>query len=236
MRRNCKDCGGTGYIVEEKGGQLFARPCGCRKPERATALVGQADIPQRYRERYVFDTFQPAKESNQEDALLIARRYAEEYPAFGEGPSGLLFMGPCGVGKTHLAVAILQEVLLKKGMPALFVDLNDLYREIRSTYGKPNADETEYDILTPLVQAPLLLIDELGCVATPWAQDTLHYLVSQRYNEQRPTLLTSNYLDQPDRSNEVSLEDRIGTRTRSRLHEMCRTVLISGPDHRRCRT
>jgi DNA replication protein DnaC len=56
--------------------------------------------------------------------------------------------------------------------------------------------------------------------------------VSQRYNEQRPTLLTSNYLDTAPRG-EVALEERIGTRTRSRLQEMCRTVHLDGPDHRR---
>ena len=101
------------------------------------------------------------------------------------------------MGKTHLAVSILQQVVVQKALPALFVDLNDLYREIRATYGRYGAEETEYDILAPLREAPLLLIDELGCVASPWAQDTLHYLVSQRYNEQRPTLLTTNYLDAP---------------------------------------
>jgi len=227
----CKVCGGGGFVAEEREGRLFARPCACRVPERTTTLVSRAEIPQRYQGRYVFETFRPAHPT-QEEALALCQRYTEEYPAFGEGPNGLLFMGPCGVGKTHLAVAILQQVVIRKGMPALFVDLNDLYREIRSTYGRADSAETEYDILSPLVEAPLLLIDELGCVATPWAQDTLHYLVSQRYNEQRPTLMTSNYLDVPPRG-ETALEERIGTRTRSRLHEMCRTVHLEGPDHRR---
>lgn len=228
---SCKICNGTGYKVEDRGGSLFARPCTCRGPERTTELMGRASIPARYQGRYVFETYRPGTQS-QEEALVLCKRYAEEYPAFGEGPNGLLFMGPCGVGKTHLAVAILQHVVVRKGMPALFVDLNDLYREIRSTYGRAETPETEYDILSPLVEAPLLLIDELGCVASPWAQDTLHYLVSQRYNEQRPTLLTSNYPESPARG-ETGLEDRIGTRTRSRLSEMCRTVTVEGPDHRR---
>ena len=229
--RGCRSCGGTGYMAEEREGRLFARPCSCRRLHRAERVRQEAAIPERYQQRCVLGNYVPAHPS-QEEALLVCRRYVEEYPLQGEVQNGLLIMGTCGVGKTHLAVGILQEVLTAKKMPALFVDLNDLYREIRGTYGKPGEEETEYDILSPLVEAPLLLIDELGCVATPWAQDTLHYLVSQRYNEQRPTLLTSNYLDAPPRD-EPRLEDRIGTRTRSRLHEMCRTLLVEGPDHRR---
>lgn len=226
----CKACGGSGFRTEEREGRLFAVPCGCRVPARKGEFGKRAGIPHRY-EGYVFEAFKPATPS-QTEALALCRRYADEYPVFGEGANGLLFLGPCGVGKTHLAVAILMQVVWEKGMPALFVDLNDLYREIRSTYGKFDSPETEYDILSPVVEAPLLLIDELGCVSTPWAQDTLHYLVSQRYNEQRPTLLTTNYPELPQKG-EPGLEDRIGTRTRSRLSEMCRTVIMEGPDHRR---
>jgi DNA replication protein DnaC len=218
--------------VEEKDGALVARPCKCGTPDKGTRLLARSGIPERYRLRYVFETFRPAPGTRQEEALVLAKRYAEDYPAFPEGPNGLLFIGPCGVGKTHLAVSILQRIILFRSQPALFVDLNDLYREIRASYNRPATEGTEYDILAPLVDAPLLLIDELGCVATPWAQDTLHYLVSQRYNEQRPTLLTTNYLDSPS-PGELSLEERIGTRTRSRLAEMCRSVPMDGTDFRR---
>jgi len=228
--KDCPKCGGSGFLTEERDGGLYARPCSCRKLNQKERLFRGAEIPQRYRERCVFSEFQP-RNGSQEDALAIARKYAEEYPALPESRNGLLFLGPCGVGKTHLAVAILQEILVRKGLPVLFVDLNDLYREIRSSY-EPGAGETEYGILAPVAEAPLMLIDELGCVASPWAQDTLHYLVSRRYNAQLPTLLTSNYPDRAKKGEE-SLEDRIGTRTRSRLAEMTRAVVLEGTDFRR---
>jgi DNA replication protein DnaC len=228
--KECQKCGGSGFLTENRDGGVYARPCSCRKLNQKEMLVRGAGIPQRYREKCVFSEFKPNHES-QRDALTIAKRYAEEYPALPGDRNGLLFLGPCGTGKTHLAVAILQDILFHSGLPGLFVDLNDLYREIRSSYD-PGSEGTEYAILAPLVEAPLLLIDELGCVASPWAQDTLHYLVSRRYNEQLPTLLTSNYMDDAGRGEEA-LGDRIGTRTRSRLAEMTRTVVIDGTDYRR---
>lgn len=112
------------------------------------------------------------------------------------------------------------------------MDLNELYREIWASYGRKEAGETEYDILAPLVEAPLLLIDELGCRDSAWAQDTFLYLVSQRHSELRPTLCTTNYLDSPP-AGETSLEGRIGVRARSRLLEMCLTVPMDGADYRR---
>jgi len=227
----CSLCNGTGFIVVEKNGVVEARPCECRRPDHVTRLIERASIPKRYRRRYVFETYRPIPGTTQEEALALAKKYASDYPVLPGAVTGLLFIGPCGVGKTHLAVSILQEVLMRKNLPAVFVDLNELYREIRSTYGALHKEESEYDILTPLAEAPLLLIDELGCVDSAWAQDTLHYLVSRRYNEQRPTLLTTNYLDVAPEG-ESSLEERIGVRTRSRLHEMCRTINMDGPDYR----
>ncbi|MEW6758675.1 MAG: ATP-binding protein [Acidobacteriota bacterium] len=230
--RACPSCHGTGYVVQEKEGRLVAATCSCRNADRISRLVARAGIPQRYRNACVFETFRP-RNASQEKALLLARKYAEDFPAFPrDRPSGLLFMGPCGVGKTHLAVSVLQELLLRKGIPVLFADLNELYREIWASYGRREAGETEYDILAPLVEAPLLLIDELGCRDSAWAQDTLLYLVSQRHSELRPTLCTTNYLDAPA-SGEASLESRIGVRARSRLLEMCLTVSMDGQDYRR---
>ena len=228
--RTCTECGGSGFVIEETNGIQVAKPCPCRIPDRATRLVEQALIPQRYRKKYTFDMYKPFHPT-QQDALTLAKRYAEDYPALPETANGLLFMGPCGRGKTHLAVAILQEVVVRRGMPALFVDLNSLFRDLWNTYRSSRAEVTEYDLMTPLVEARLLLIDDLGCLDSPWAQDTFQYLISQRYNEQLPTLCTTNYLDEPA-SGEPKLEARIGARSRSRLYEMCQTVLVDGPDFR----
>jgi len=172
------------------------------------------------------EAFSPQKDvPSQKIALEHSKRFAEIFP----GPQvGLLFSGPCGTGKTHLAVGIL-HLCLAKGIPGVFADLNDVYRRVWATYNRQGGGEGE--VLDPLVNTPLLILDEVGCRNTPWAQETLNYLVTQRYNYERPTLLTTNYLETPSQG-ESALVDRIGVRTRSRLHEMCRQVELSGTDFR----
>jgi DNA replication protein DnaC len=229
---SCKKCQGSGFIFKEIDDITYSIPCSCQDKEKFTALFQSAGIPEIYKNRCTFDNFQIIKDNPSiKEAFEVAKKYSEEYPAFEKGkPNGLLFMGSCGVGKTHLAVAILNEIMFKKKSPAKFVDLNELYREIRASYG--NNDFSEYDILVPYVEAELLLIDELGCISSPWAQDTLLYIITQRYNKFLPTLLTTNYPDTSD-GKEDSLIERIGTRCRSRLYEMCRTVVMNGDDFRK---
>ena len=57
-------------------------------------------------------------------------------------------------------------------------------------------------------------------------------IVGRRYNDKKPTIFTTNYLDAPAVPADEILEDRIGVRLRSRLHEMCITALVEGEDYR----
>lgn len=232
MGPNCKKCNDSGFVFKEIDGVLYSRICECQEKEKTTLLLQSSGIPDRYRNRCTLSSFiLPNDNPSIREAYEIAKRYSEDYPVFEEGkPNGLLFMGSCGVGKTHLAVAILNEILFRKKRAVKFVDLNELFREIRATYAA--GDFSEYEVLTPLAEVEILLIDELGCVASPWAQDTLLYLITQRYNHSLPTILTTNYLDNP-LNNEPSLIERIGIRCRSRLYEMCKTVVMKGEDFRR---
>lgn len=234
MSFNCRKCQDSGFVFVEIDGITYSKPCSCQEKERATKLLQTSNIPEKYRNNCVLSRFiLPKDNSSLKEAFEIAKKYAEDYPVFEEGkPNGILFMGPCGVGKTHLAVGILNEIFFKKKCPAKFVELGELYKDVRATYG--TSEETEYDILYPYASAELLVIDEIGCLSSPWAQEILLYLISHRYNRKLPTILTTNYLDNPDEK-EQTLTERIGVRTRSRLYEMCRTVLMRGEDFRKRR-
>jgi DNA replication protein DnaC len=139
------------------------------------------------------------------------------------------------VGKTHLAVAVLRRILLERRIaaPARFVDFRALRREIKSSY-HPDAPATEMDVLRPVVEAEPLVLDDLGGEnPTLWVFDTIFYILNQRYNEGKLTIITTNYSDRSTPiGDDKTLSDRITKRLRSRLYEMCRDVRIEGDDYR----
>jgi DNA replication protein DnaC len=80
----------------------------------------------------------------------------------------------------------------------------------------------------------VLVLDELGAVKpTDWVRDTMMQIINTRYNDRKLTIFTTNYTDVRLQPSEETLEDRVGARLRSRLYEMCKTVLVEGEDYRR---
>jgi DNA replication protein DnaC len=162
-------------------------------------------------------------------AFNYAFRLVREYPAVDRG---LLLMGPVGVGKTHLSVAILRG-LCEKGTPGLFYEFGTLLKEIQNSYN-PVSQTSELKVLAPVFEAEVLVLDELGASKpTDWVRDTMMQIINTRYNDRKLTIFTTNYLDGRRKEADETLEDRIGVRLRSRLYEMCKTVMIEGEDYRK---
>ena len=178
-------------------------------------------------------------------AKLVVQGFAEEFPVGSE--HGLLLMGPCGVGKTHLAIAALKNIVLR-GHTGLFYDYRELLKEIQDSYNAVS-QSTEMSVLEPVLAAEILVLDDVGSSKpSPWALETVGHILNTRYNEKRVTILTTNFLDSDAAANspapariagmrapsiEDSLTERVGKRIRSRLYEMCRTVEISATDFRK---
>jgi DNA replication protein DnaC len=226
----CPLCNGTGWKPIQDGGVERVTRCDCWRDGITRRLIAEARIPRRYAHCALTD-FVTYDNETLEEALRRSRKMAEEFPA---ATRGLFFLGDPGVGKTHLAVAVLKQVILTRGARGLFYDTRDLLKIIRGTY---NADvkTTELAVLRPVMEADLLVLDDLGAEKTSeWVEETLNLIVSVRYNERRATIFTSNYPDvPPDTSHDViSLHDRIGFRMRSRLHEMCDFLDLEGADYR----
>src|SRR5260370_40822832 len=163
---------------------------------------------------------------------MNSRKFVEEYPLVD---GGLLYLGSCGVGKTHLAVAVLKALLLK-GLPGggLFYDFRDLLKEIQDS-DNPNTQTSELKVLSPVYDADVLVLDELGAGRpTEWVQETMTHIINKRYNDKKITIFTSNYLD-TENTNPYgeTLCDRVGLRLLSRLHEMCKSISIEGEDYRK---
>jgi len=141
-------------------------------------------------------------------------------------------MGPAGVGKTHLAVAIIRG-LIEKGFAGVFCEFGSLLKEIQDSYN-PISKSSELKVLAPIYQTDVLVLDELGAtIPTDWVRDTMYQIINKRYNDEKLTIFTTNYSDARSSDKEQVLEDRIGTRLRSRLYEMCKKVVMDGGDYRR---
>jgi len=197
----------------------------------------EARIPIRYShcELEGFGLTDKWRNESLERAKSLAELYAREYPP--SKPFGLLFMGPPGVGKTHLAVGIIRKLIRDKSVACLFRTFPDLLKEIQMSYSAVSMS-SELSLLRPVMDAEVLLLDELGAqTPSAWVKETVGYILNYRYVENKVTILTTNYLDQEDlksarKSVSFSLTERIGEPMRSRLYEMCKTVVIQGEDFR----
>jgi DNA replication protein DnaC len=250
----CPSCFGTGTKLDRENGRAVL--CECRRVNSGERSLDEARIPLRFR-ACDFHNYYP-KNDSQYFAHSFASRMVEEYP---DVKSGLLFMGTVGVGKTHLAIAILKELIVKKGVKCLFYESGSLLKTIQDSYN-PISQTSQLRVLAPVYEAKVLVLDELGATPpTDWVNDTIYQIINKRYNDEKLTILTTNFLDdrpphEPPKddqpyegsspfrkgfkigrkvppSSDYTLDERIGTPLRSRLYEMCKKVMIEGEDYRK---
>lgn len=259
----CEKCHGReGFFVRDDDGYQVFSPCDLRLARQRVALFNAASIGRRY-VNATFETYMPQNKA-QREALQRAQdfgRFFRKPPKTGAASKrrdfrpapahgGLLFWGTVGTGKTHLALAIFRDLTLKRGIPCLFVDYGHLLMDLRRSF-EARAGTTEAALMLPLVNAEVLIVDELGKGRnTDWELTVLDDLISRRYNANRVTLFTTNLSAEPasrakglnpsaDRRAQdaigkgpPTLEERLESRIYSRIREMCEVVHVPGSDFR----
>lgn len=247
----CPICNGTLWkkvVVSGKSDRVTR--CDCFFVDRSARLLRASQIPA----RYAHCTLQNIEILNQSLSIAVSdvKHFVEAYPI---EKMGLLMVGRVGVGKTHLAVAAVHYLIQEKGIACLFCDYRELLKEIQNSYNA-SVQTTELEILRPIFDTEVLLLDELGAIRpSGWVWDTVSHILNYRYNEKKTTIITTNFPDFPSRkgeegtvepesdsfgkrkaelaSGQETLGDRITGRMYSRLHEMCRIIRIQGSDFRR---
>lgn len=233
-RNECSCCNKDGPALEECRYQTFdydqvrlsIRSCMCDKQKyhyrlkKINSLLGNSRIGDRFKSR-TFETF-VTNDANK-NAYQKCKNYADKFPH--DDGQGLILIGGYGTGKTHLAVAILHE-LLRKDVAALFATVPELLEEIRKTFGGDKGS-AKSNLLHSIKTAKFLILDDLGAEkATDWVREQLFMIINARYEDMLPTIITSNLLID-------ELEKQIGARTVSRIIEMCEGVIFDGDDYRK---
>ena len=236
----CSLCDGTGWRPVEKSGLRAVEVCSCRRHVQDEQWwMEQARIPSAFRSKNLEDFWVVDNRQSLQWARMRAVDFINRYPLVEKG---LFFLGNPGVGKTHLTVAILKQLMIEKGVPCLFCSYQELLRKIRDSYN-PVSLSTESEVVQPVLETDVVAIDDLGAERiSDWVEDTVTYILNYRYAQKKTTLLTSNLPDSaegvkarnPSGRHPVgdTLTQRIGIRVRSRLHEMCELVEIDANDFR----
>ncbi|HEX4384860.1 MAG TPA: ATP-binding protein [Myxococcales bacterium] len=235
--RACALCGGGGrlYARDERGYEIL-RGCSCGADPRKLALLTGLRLPPKFLDRTLasYRPYSPA----QQRAVVRARRFVDEFVPGASGQRALLFCGPPGTGKTHLLSAMLRELAAKKGVRGRYEEFFLLLSDIRDGFSH-NVSSREW--LTPLREVDVLAIDEIGKGGKnrEFEQGVLDEVISVRYNAGRPTLLATNYPPagatwqfKSDGQAAENLEERIGPRVHSRIHEMADLIEVVGEDKR----
>ena len=243
----CPKCEGRGFVIVMEDGYEVSVTCECRGLIRRIRRYNDACLPADYGHKNLDGLVVP-KGSNVGKIRTKLKNCLNQPSPFSD--RGFMLVGPPGVGKTHMLCSVVRDLTLDQGIACRYVDFFHLSERIRSCLGDRSERRPE-DILEPLVEVPILAIDELGKgMCTPFEIHIIDQLITRRYNANRRVLITTNYWParlspegasgaglhvQPGRKLKrigETLEERTDERIVSRLYEMCEIIEVEGHDYR----
>ncbi|ACV64887.1 IstB domain protein ATP-binding protein [Desulfofarcimen acetoxidans DSM 771] len=228
------ECDGSGRIIYDEDGIRYFQKCKCRelaeRRHKIEELFSIAKIPRRFASK-TFENYIPRNEE-QEKALYLSRRYVDKFETLkNEGKNGLYIVGPTGTGKTHLAYAIISQLIQTHMVSVVSCIVPELMDTLRPQNNRNEAEER----FRLIKNTELVLLDDLGAEKeSEWVVERLLVIINARYSNMVPTIITSNIpldLLSVDKDRNLILDWQ---RIVSRIREMCHLVLVDGDDYRVC--
>lgn len=153
-------------------------------------LLGDSGIKKRFQHR-TFANFR-ADTPQRKHAYDLAKAYADLWDKHSAEGTGLYIEGTNGTGKTHLAAAIAMQLITERRIPVICKTAGDMLLDIKNAFDSAGA--TEKQVLDIYKKVDLLIVDDLGKEqCTDWSISTLYSILNDRYEEMRPTIVTTNY-------------------------------------------
>lgn len=200
------------------------------RKQKIESILGKSGIKKRYLSRTI-DSFSVTAENKR--SFEVATDYIENFREYFTQGKGLYLEGPCGTGKTHLAIAIALAII-NTGVPVICKTSIDILGDIKRCYER-NSEVTEEEVLEAYKTVDLLIIDDLGKEqVTEWSVPVLYSILNERYEALLPTIITTNY-------NTTALAEKLSakgdtetaTAIISRFVESSKRVTMSWADYRR---
>jgi DNA replication protein DnaC len=188
------------------------------------ARMARSGIGERFKDRN-FGNYLAATDG-QKHALEVARTYADDFDEHWKAGTGLTFSGKPGTGKSHLAMAVISQIIHSLKSYGQYTTCMELIREVRNTWRK-DSEDSEMSVIARFSEVPLLVIDEIGVqYGTDGEQTVLFEILDRRYREMMPTILLTN-------QGAEGLRTFIGDRSFDRLRENSRWVAFEWESFRK---
>lgn len=172
---------------------------------------------------YTFENYQG--EENQ--SLMIAKNFVEDYEKMKKENIGLLFYGSVGSGKTYLACSIANSLIEQYQISVKIRNFAQIINELQ----KSSFDFDKNAYIESLVNTSVLILDDLGIERdTSYAKEQVYNIVNSRYLKQKPTIFTTNLSYDTIQNCKDSVEYQ---RIYSRIIEMCIPVMVVVEDFRK---